>query len=214
MHARYVHALALPTSGKKTKIAGCIPLPLTLAIACIYPGAAQALPENPSVTSGAVSVTTAERAMQINQTTNKAIIDWQKFGIAPNESVTFNQPSRSSVVLNRVTGAEASALDGALNATGQVFLVNPNGVLIGSAARVNVGGLLATTLDIENQRFLGANYTFNARSATDKAPVANDGAITAVDGGYIVMLANNVRNNGTIDAPSGHVLMGAGSQVS
>ena len=91
---------------------------LAFAIACIYSDAAQALPQNPTIVSGAASIDTANNSMQINQTTNKAIIDWQKFGIGFNESVTFNQPSRSSVVLNRVTGAEYSALDGVLNATG------------------------------------------------------------------------------------------------
>ena len=213
MHTRHSPASALPVSGKKPSIIACLPLPLSVAIACIYSSAAHALPQDPSVVSGAVSITTADRAMQINQTTNKAIIDWGKFGIAFNESVTFNQPSRSSVVLNRVTGAESSALDGVLNATGQVFLVNPNGVLISPTARVTVGGLLASTLAIENQRFLNSDYTFTARFSADTAPVANAGTIAAVDGGYIVMLANNVRNNGMVDAPSGHVLMGAGSQA-
>lgn len=198
---------------KKTNIIACLPLPLSVAIACIYPNAAQALPQNPDVASGLVSITTADRAMQINQMTNKAIIDWQKFGIASNESVTFNQPSRSSVVLNRVSGAEFSALDGALNATGQVFIINPNGVLIGSTAHVNVGGLLASTLDIENRRFLNSDYTFSARPGTDSSLVANVGTIAAVDGGYVVLLSNSVRNSGTIDAPSGHVLMAAGGQA-
>jgi filamentous hemagglutinin family protein len=213
MHSRHSPASALPISGKKSNIIGCLPLPLSVVVACLYSSSVHALPQDPSVASGTVSITTADRAMQITQTTNKAIIDWTKFGIAFNESVTFNQPSRSSVVLNRVTGAESSALDGVLNATGQVFLINPNGVLIGPTARVTVGGLLASTMNIENQRFLNSDYTFTARSNADDAPVANAGAIKAVDGGYVVMLANNVRNNGMIDAPSGHVLMGAGSQA-
>ena len=213
MHIFYRRAPASPASARKPSIVACLPLPLSVAIACIYPCTALALPQNPTVAAGAVNISTSDGAMQINQTTSKAIIDWQKFGIAFNESVKFNQPSRSSVVLNRVRGAESSALDGALNATGQVFIVNPNGVLISSSARVSAGGLLATTLDIENQRFLNSEYKFTAKSGTDRAPVANAGAITAVDGGYVVMLANNVRNNGTIDAPSGHVLMGAGSQA-
>lgn len=220
MQTRRCAALAIPIQPRTSKVITRLPFPLTMlaiaiaiAIACIYPGAALALPQNPSVTSGAVSISTADRAMQINQTTNKAIIDWQKFGIGFNESVTFNQPSRSSVVLNRVTGAEFSTLDGMLNATGQVFIINPNGVLIGANARMTVGGLLASTLEIDNQRFLNSDYMFAARSGSGSTPVTNAGTINAIDGGYVVMLSNNVRNNGTIDVPSGHVLMGAGSQA-
>ena len=203
---------AQTVSRKKARTSTSLRLPLSVALACIYP-AVHSLPQNPDVAAGSVSISTSDRAMQINQATDKAIIDWQKFGIGPNESVSFNQPSRASVVLNRVTGAGSSALDGMLNANGQVFLVNPNGVLIGPTARINVSGLLASTLDVENQRFLRSDYTFTAKSNPEKASVINDGAITAVDGGYIVMLSNNVRNNGMIDAPSGHVLMGAGSQA-
>ncbi len=151
--------------------------------------------------------------MQVNQSSNKAIIDWQKFGIGPNESVTFNQPSRMSVVLNRVTGAELSVLAGTLHANGQVFLVNPNGVLISPTAHVNASGLVASTLGMENQQFLNNNYLFNGRSAPETGTVSNNGTINAIDGGYVVMLSSHVRNNGAIDAPSGHVLMGAASQA-
>lgn len=200
-------------SRKKSRTAACLRLPLSIAIACIYPSAAHSLPQNPDVMSGSVSITTSGRAMQVNQTTNKAIIDWQKFGIGTNESLTFNQPSRASVILNRVTSGESSVLDGALNANGQVFLINPNGVLIGATARINVSGLLASTLDVENRLFLNSEYVFSAKSASEKTSVFNDGTITAVDGGYVVMLSNHVRNNGMIDAPSGHVLMGAGSHA-
>jgi filamentous hemagglutinin family protein len=85
--------------------------------------------------------------MTINQSTNKAIINWQNFGISLGESVKFTQPDRSSIALNRVTGSQKSVIDGALSANGQVFILNPNGVLFGSSAQVTVGGLLASTLN-------------------------------------------------------------------
>ena len=151
--------------------------------------------------------------MQISQTTDKVIINWQKFGIAPNESVTFSQPFRSSVALNRVTGTDPSALDGVLNANGQVFIINPNGVLFGPTASVTVGGLLASTLDIDNQRFLASDYSYSGKRGAGIASVSNSGSITAVDGGYIVMLSDRVQNTGDITAPSGQVFMGAGSQA-
>ncbi|RZA30341.1 MAG: filamentous hemagglutinin N-terminal domain-containing protein, partial [Proteobacteria bacterium] len=204
---------AQAASRKKKKTCACLRLPLSVAIACIYPSVAYSLPQNPDVAAGSVSMSTSDRTMQINQTSNKAIINWKRFGIGPNESVIFNQPSRTSVVLNRVSGAESSVLDGALSANGQVFLINPNGVLISPTAHINVSGLLASTLDLENHQFLDNNYLFNGKSTSEAAAVINDGAINAVDGGYVVMLSGKVRNNGVIDAPSGHVLMGAGSQA-
>ena len=188
-------------------------LPLCVALACIYSSSVHALPQNPTPASGSVNIVTTGNDMQINQTTDKAIINWQKFGVAPNESVTFSQPSRSSIALNRVTGTDPSALDGVLKANGQVFIINPNGVLFGPTARVTVGGLLASTLDIDNHRFLASDYGYTGKGGAVPASVVNAGTITAVDGGYIVMLSNRVQNTGNIDAPSGQVLMGAGSQA-
>lgn len=188
-------------------------LPLCVALACIYSSSVHALPLQPTPASGSVNIVTTGNDMQINQTTDKAIINWQKFGVAPNESVTFSQPSRSSIALNRVTGTDPSALDGKLNANGQVFIINPNGVLFGPTARVTVGGLLASTLDIDNQRFLASDYGYTGKGGAVPASVFNAGSITAVEGGYIVMLSDRVQNTGNIDAPSGQVLMGAGSQA-
>ena len=70
------------------------------------------------------------------------------FGIGEGESVRFVQPSASSITLNRVTGGDRSGIFGNLNANGQVWLINPNGILFGQNARINVGGLLGTTRDI------------------------------------------------------------------
>ena len=188
-------------------------LPLIAALAGLYCTSIHALPQNPTPAAGSVNISTTGNDMQINQTTDKAIVNWQKFGVAPNESVTFSQPSRSSIALNRVTGTDPSALNGALNANGQVFIINPNGVLFGPTARVSVGGLLASTLDIDNQRFLASDYGYIGKPGAVPASVVNAGTMTAIDGGYIVMLSDHVQNTGNIDAPSGQVLMGAGRQA-
>ncbi|KAG0736851.1 hypothetical protein G6F24_018183 [Rhizopus arrhizus] len=96
--------------------------------------------------------------MTINQQTGKMAVDWQSFSIGKGNSGTINQPGRDSVALNRVLGPDVSVIQGALNANGQVFLVNPNGVVFTPTAQVNVGGIVASTLNISTQDFLAGNY--------------------------------------------------------
>ena len=183
-----------------------------MAIACFYSSTAQALPQHPSVASGNVHILTSGPGMEIRQGSSKAIINWQNFSIEPGESVRFSQPSSSSLVLNRVTGLDSSILNGTLTANGRVFIINPNGVLLGKNAQVNVGGIVASTLDITNADFLNHDFNF-AKQGNPPALVKNEGYISAVEGGYVVMLSDHVSNNGNIDARGGSVLMGAGGQV-
>ncbi len=98
----------------------------------------------------------------MQQTTSRAIINWSSFDIAPGEITQFEQPSSSSIALNRVTGSQnPSQILGTLNANGQVWIINPNGVMFGGNAQVNVAGLVATSADIDNNNFMAGNYTFN-----------------------------------------------------
>ena len=107
---------------------------------------AQQLPSGGSVVSGTASIQNTSATQQvITQGSNKAIINWQGFSIGQGNSVQFVQPGASAVVLNRVVGNDASSIFGSLSANGQVFLVNPNGILFGSGSQINVGGLVAST---------------------------------------------------------------------
>src|SRR3954467_11898967 len=119
-----------------------------------------AQPVGASVVAGQAQVSTAGASTIINQATNKAIINWQDFSVGAGAAVQFNQPGSSAITLNRVTGSTMSNIDGAIRANGQVWLLNPNGVLLGNNARVNVGGLLATTSDLANQDFMAGRYNF------------------------------------------------------
>ena len=92
-------------------------------------------------------------------------IDWQSFSIGKGNTVNFVQPSASAVALNRVLGSDVSVIQGALNANGQVFLINPNGVLFSPSAQVNVGSLVASTLSISNADFMAGNYRFEGSSS-------------------------------------------------
>ncbi len=167
-------------------------------------------PVGGSVVDGAAGISQSGNVTNVNQSSNRAIINWQGFSIGAGEVVNFNQPGRSSVTLNRVIGNETSVISGALNANGQVFIVNSAGVLFGKGAQVNVGGLVASTLDISNANFMAGNYTFSGSST---ASVVNQGTIRAHGGGYVALLGNNVANDGVISARLGTVAMAAGSQI-
>ena len=174
-------------------------------------GAACALPTGGQVSAGSASIQQSGSAMSIDQATDRAAINWLTFGIASGESVRFNQPSSSSIVLNRVLGQDPSAIYGSLSANGQVFLLNPNGVLFAPGASVNVGGLVASTLQLSDSDFLAGNYTLTNGGAAGS--VVNQGDLTAANGGYIALVAPQVRNEGTINAPGGTVALAAGDQV-
>ena len=122
------------------------------------------LPTDGAVTSGAATINSANGVMNINQATDKAVINWQTFNIGAGATVNFNQPSVDSATLNRVISANPSSIYGHLNSNGQVFLINPNGVLFGAGASVDVGALIASTSNLTDANFLSGNYVFNAES--------------------------------------------------
>ena len=146
-------------------------------------------------------------AVTVNQSSGSAIINWNTFNIGVNESVRFNQPGASSVVLNRVTGGLGpSEILGTLTANGRVFVINRDGILFGPNAVVNTAGFLATTHDIKNSDFMAGRYNFNIPGRPD-ASIVNQGRITATSGGFAALVAPGVRNTGTITATLGTVAM-------
>nr|WP_320147447.1 YDG domain-containing protein [uncultured Anaeromusa sp.] len=186
-------------------------LALTLAAAMLLNNTlVLANPTDGSVVAGKADIASKGATMTITQYTDKAAINWQSFNIASGEKVQFIQPGASSVALNRVVGNNASSIYGTLSANGQVFLVNPNGVLFAPGSQVNVGGLVASTRDITNANFLAGKYAFNGDSS---AAVVNQGSITAAEGGYVALLGAQAKNNGIIVAKQGTVALGAGQAV-
>ena len=145
----------------------------------------------------------------VTQATNNAVIDWSSFNIGSGEAVQFFQPSASSIALNRIHDARPSAIDGSLTANGQVWLVNPNGIMFGRDAQVNVGGLLATTSDIDNGLFMSGDYTFT-HPGNPLASIFNSGHIQIADGGIAALVGPNVTNDGLIEARLGKVQLGSG----
>ncbi|MDD2845939.1 MAG: filamentous hemagglutinin N-terminal domain-containing protein, partial [Rhodoferax sp.] len=185
------------------------------ALAVAVPASwAQSLPTGGSIVAGSGSIATSGTTMTITQNTGKLAADWQSFNIGQGNTVNFVQPSASAVALNRVLGADVSVIQGAINANGQVFLLNPNGVLFTPTAQVNVGGIVATTLNMSTADFMAGNYNFSGASSN---AVVNQGNITAVGdgsaGGSIALIAAKVSNDGTLSATGGSVQLAAASDV-
>ena len=111
----------------------------------------RALPTGGNVVAGNATITQSNLKVNINQTSQRAVVTWDQFNVGKDASVNFNQPNSSAVTLNRVTGGSESVIDGAVRANGQVILVNPNGVTFGKGAQVDAAGLVASTLDISNK---------------------------------------------------------------
>jgi filamentous hemagglutinin family protein len=171
----------------------------------------QALPVNGIVVAGSAHVAVSGSNTVITQSSQNAVLNWQNFSIAQGESVRFVQPNSSSVALNQVLGSDPSNIFGSLSANGKVFLVNPNGILFGQGATVNVGGLVASTVRISNTDFMASNYQF---SGAGNGSVINQGDIrTNVDGGYVALLGANVSNQGVIAAKLGTIVLAAGNAM-
>ena len=170
-----------------------------------------ALPTGGTVTSGSGSITFSGNNMTINQASPKMAANWASFNIGANASVTFNQPDASSVALNRIYSQNPTQIMGSLNANGQIFLINPAGIIFGASATVNVGGIVASTLDITDDNFLSSNYTFTASSHAGS--ISNAGTVNA-NGGYVAFLGPVIENTGSVTADCGTVAMAAGNKVS
>ena len=190
----------------KSRVRGCALASVSILSLVVMSVAAKAQPAGGSVVAGQAQISSSGATTLINQSSAKAIINWQSFSVGQGSTVQFNQPNSSAITLNRVTGTSASAIDGAIRANGQIWLLNPNGILFGNGATINVGGLLATTSDINDQDFLGGRYNFS--STGGKGSVSNAGAITTSNGGSVVLSAPNVVNKGVIAANTGHVVLG------
>ncbi len=169
-----------------------------------------ALPTGGEIASGKADIATSTdgKTMSINQHTDKLVTNWQDFSVGGGERVSFHQLSNQSIALNRVVGTNGSQIHGQIDANGKVFVVNPNGVVFGAGAQVNVGGLVASTKGISDKDFLAGTYRFAGASGQS---VENAGTITTADGGSVALLGARVSNTGVIRAQAGRVALGAGN---
>ena len=187
---------------------------ITVVILVGAPAFAQqaVLPTGGSVASGGVTIVQPNATtLNINQSTNQAIINWNTFSVGRGDTVNFNQPGASSSTLNRVTGSTPSWIAGTINAPGTVLLVNPNGIEITKSGVINAGSFAASTLNIKDSDYLSGHYNFSGNGAS--AGVINNGRINVSDGGFAALLGGQVANNGVISARLGKVALGAGELI-
>ena len=183
---------------------------ISVAVAsCFLAGAAFANPTGPSVVNGNATIVRNGNLLQITNTPN-AILNWQSFSIGANEITRFVQQSASSAVLNRVVTQSPSTILGTLQSNGRVFIVNPNGILFGAGAKVDLAGLVATTLGLSDADFLAGRMRLADGLG---ASVVNHGNITTGAGGNVYLVGSAVTNNGIITSPQGEVILAAGNRV-
>lgn len=189
--------------------------PLAAAVAAALvalPGSAWAqLPTGAAVVSGTAGIATSGGNMTITNSPN-AILNWNSFSIGVQNGVSFQQANAASQVLNRVVGNDPSSILGSLSSNGGVWLVNPHGVLFGPNARIDVGGLVASTLGISNDDFLSGRYKFDSAGPLG-GQVLNQGAINTSFGGRVWLMGDSVRNEGLVQTPGGSIVLAAGKSI-
>jgi filamentous hemagglutinin family protein len=193
------------------------------------------------VSSGQATAVAVGNSLTVTQSSDHAILNWSSFNVSADGKVVFNQPGASSIALNRIFQASPSEIFGTVQANGQIYLINQNGFLFGSTAKVNVGGLLVSTLNISDSTFANgllspithaqAAATSDGRTGVldaagnvvlgpDGKPVPvqiqiqSGASIVTQDAGERLMFAGQaITNAGSLSAPDGQVVLAAGQKL-
>ncbi len=176
------------------------------------------------VTSGIASATVNGNILNVDQASSSALLNWQSFNVSADGTVNFNQPDSGSIAINRIYQSDPARIFGALNANGRVYLLNQNGFLFGSSSRVNVSGLVASSLDLsasaledglaaaalQNQPAFAAYANGLPSGAIE---VASGARISTPEGGQVLVFAPTINNAGTVATPGGQTILAAGSTI-
>ncbi len=175
-------------------------------------GVVLANPTGGQVVGGTGHITTPNATTTlITQNSQNLAIDWQTFNVKANELVQFNQPNVTATALNQIFDQSASQIYGQIRANGQILLMNPNGLIFGPNARVNVAGLVAAAARVNVDDFMAGNYKLDASMAN--GAVVNQGLIEAATGGSVTLAGKTVSNEGVIIATAGRVNLVSGSKM-
>ncbi len=184
---------------------------LSVGIHAASVSAAPPLPDNGKFVAGSGTITRNGANLDITQSGDRGVINWNGFSIGAGRTVSIN--NGSGATLNRVTGSEMSTIDGKLTATGSVYLINPQGVLVGRSGVITTGGrFVASTLDTDNDSFMEGSY-YLTLAGNSNASVVNLGKISSTGGDVFLVSRNRVVNVGTVEAPNGTAEFAAGSEV-
>ena len=199
-------------SANRLTLGGCnFALSLLLTLAASNPAVAG--PEGGQVVGGDATIDQNGRLTQIFQGSDRVAINWDTFNVGLDETVRFIQPSSTSVALNHIFDQNASQIFGAIDANGVIFLINPNGLVFGANAQVNVASLIASSLNISTADFMAGNYTFEAAAGAEGGLVLNQGNIVAAEGGFVALLGQAVANEGLIVADAGTINLASGNKI-
>ncbi len=204
---RYLAYLLRNTLSSLAIISLCLPPP-ALALD------PQALPTGENVVAGAASFDrSTPNLLNVHQHSQRAVIDWSRFDIGSSATTEFFQPSASSIAVNRVTaGHDPTQIMGTLKSNGRLFILDPNGVIFGEQARVDVGGLVASTGSIDTASFMSGSNRILLQDAMNGS-IVNRGRISVAEGGLAAFVAPHALNNGTITARLGRVNLAAGTKA-
>lgn len=202
------------TSPNSRNLASSASLLAMFGVLCGLPAAAavdpSALPTGGSPSSGNVTFDYSNPSrLNVQQTSNRAVVDWNTFNVGSNATTEFFQPGRNSVIVNRVSDVNPSQINGSLKANGHVIILNPNGIAFGGGSKVDVGGLVASTGTINETEFMNSGAV-QLNNLNTGGKIVNDGTITIADSGIAAFVAPDVTNNGVINARLGKVELAAG----
>lgn len=175
---------------------------------------ANALPTGGLVAAGSATISSSGGAAPvttINQSSQRAVVDWNTFNVGQNSTVKFNQPNAQASTLNRVSDSNPSQIFGKIQSQGEVVLVNQAGVYFSPTASVDVGSIVATTNNISNDDYMAGKSSYDRNGSSGK--VVNEGKIQSAINGYIALLAPEVRNSGVIIAKMGSVVLASGERI-
>ncbi|MBV68875.1 MAG: hypothetical protein CMJ08_03625, partial [Pelagibacterales bacterium] len=170
------------------------------------------LPTGGTVESGNATITSNQSNLSVKQNSDKVILNWETFNIGRDASVEFFQPSSSSTALNRVFASDPSHIYGSLKANGKLIFLNPSGVIFQGGSKVDVGAMIASSLNMSSENFLKDDYVFE-KTNDISGLIKNEGTLSAFKEGTIALISNRIENNGVINTPEGSAAMLSGDKV-